>query len=87
MKYVKNISPSKAIRELKIKTTLVFHFTLVRMSKKNKITNNKCWRRNGEMGKNGNHSIFTVDGIRNWIIATFKISMDNTSKAKTKYTA
>lgn len=37
------------------------------------------------MGKWGN--IFTVDGIRNWIVATFKISMENTSKTKTKYTA
>jgi hypothetical protein len=39
-KYVKKCSPSLAIKEMKIKTTVRFHLTPVRIAI---ITNNKCW--------------------------------------------
>jgi hypothetical protein len=41
-KYMKNWSTSLAIKELKIKTTLRFHLTPVRMTIF-KGNNNKCW--------------------------------------------
>ena len=42
-KHVKRCSASLAIREMQIKTTMRYHFTLVRMAIANKSTNNKCW--------------------------------------------
>ena len=49
-KYMKRCSPSLAIREMQINTTMRYHFTPVRIAIINKATNNKCWRRCGEKG-------------------------------------
>ena len=47
---MKGCSASLAIRETQIKTTVRYHFTLVRMAIINKSTNNKCWQGCGEKG-------------------------------------
>ena len=39
-----------AFREMQIKTTMRYHFTLVKMAIINKSTNYKCWQGCGEMG-------------------------------------
>ena len=41
-KHIKTCSTSLIIREMQIKTTLRYHFTLVRMVIIKKSTNNKC---------------------------------------------
>ena len=46
---VKGCSAPLASREMQIKTTIRYHFTLVRMAIINKSTN-KCWRGCGEKG-------------------------------------
>jgi hypothetical protein len=41
-KHMKKCSPSPAIKEMQIKTTLRFHFTPVRMAIIKNTTNNRC---------------------------------------------
>jgi hypothetical protein len=47
-KHMKKCSPSLAIKEMQIKTTLRFYFTHVRMSTIKNTNNNKCWQGCGE---------------------------------------
>jgi hypothetical protein len=47
-KHMKKCSPSLAIKEMQIKTTLRFYFTPVRIATIKNTTNNMCWRGCGE---------------------------------------
>ena len=47
-RHMKRCSMSLVIREVQIKTTMRYHFTLVRMVIINKSTNSKSWRGCGE---------------------------------------
>jgi hypothetical protein len=47
-KHMKKCSPSVAIKEMQIKTTLRFYLAPVRIAIIKNTTNNKCWQGFGE---------------------------------------
>ena len=49
-RHMKRCSPSLLIREIEMKTTLRYHLTPVRVAKRNKSGDYRCWRGCGEMG-------------------------------------
>jgi hypothetical protein len=49
-KHMKKFSPSLAIKEMQIKTTLRFHLTPAKIAIIKSTTNNRCWQGCGEKG-------------------------------------
>ena len=49
-KHIRRCSASLIIREMKIKTTMRYNFTPVRMAAFQKCTSNRCWSGYGEKG-------------------------------------
>jgi hypothetical protein len=49
-KHMKKCSPSLAVKEIQIKTTLRFHLVPVRIAIIKNRNNNRCWRGYGEIG-------------------------------------
>jgi hypothetical protein len=49
-RHIKKCSPSLAIKEMQIKTTLRFHLTPVRISAIKNTINNRSWQGCGEKG-------------------------------------
>jgi hypothetical protein len=47
-KHMKNCSPSQAVKEMQIKTTLRFHLTPIGIAIIKNTTNNRCWQGCGE---------------------------------------
>ena len=60
-RHVKRYSSSLTIREMQIKTTMKYHFTLVMMAKINNTGNNRHWK-----DEEKRETSYTVVGNANW---------------------